>query len=81
PSIYAAKRFSCGPGAFDLALTKTFYTKSVFYNTVVLEAEKRDLVCSAIRDITDRKRSEESQAALASIVDYSDDAVIGNTLD
>jgi hypothetical protein len=33
--MYAAKRFSCGPGAVS-APTKQFYTKLFFYNTVVL---------------------------------------------
>jgi hypothetical protein len=32
---YAAKRCSCGPGAFSLP-TKQFYTQIVRYNTVVL---------------------------------------------
>src|ERR1700683_1822843 len=36
PSIYAAKRLSCGPGAEGLVPTKQFYTKVFFYNTVVL---------------------------------------------
>src|SRR5262245_32273568 len=36
PSIYAAKRCSCGPGAVSLP-TKQFYTKLLVYNTVVLE--------------------------------------------
>src|SRR5580658_3335689 len=36
PSIYAAKRFSCGPGAEGLVPTKQFYTNLFFYNAVVL---------------------------------------------
>src|SRR5947209_16925489 len=36
PSIYAAKRFSCGPGAECLP-TKQFYTNLFLYNTVVLD--------------------------------------------
>src|SRR4051794_2410184 len=35
PSIYAAKRSSCGPGVECLP-TEQFYTKLFFYNTVVL---------------------------------------------
>jgi hypothetical protein len=35
--MYAAKRFSCGPGAESLASTKQFYIKMLFYDPVVLE--------------------------------------------
>ena len=38
------------------------------------------LVTAAIRDITERKRAEASREQLVSIVDYSDDAIIGKTL-
>jgi len=34
-----------------------------------------------IRDITERRRTEEDQARLAAIVQYSDEAIIGKTLD
>jgi len=34
--MYAAKRFSCGPGVERRDPTKQFYTKLFFYNTVVL---------------------------------------------
>jgi PAS domain S-box-containing protein len=44
-----------------------------------LETDEGILVSSAIRDITERKRAEESREQLASIVDYSDDAIIGKT--
>jgi PAS domain S-box-containing protein len=46
-----------------------------------LETEEGRLVASAIRDITDRKKAEAGREQLASIVDYSDDAIIGKTLD
>jgi PAS domain S-box-containing protein len=46
-----------------------------------LETEEGSLVSSTIRDITERKRAERSREQLASIVDYSDDAIIGKTLD
>src|SRR6202035_5709854 len=36
PSIYAAKRFSCGPGAERRDPTKQFYTKMLFYDPVIL---------------------------------------------
>jgi PAS domain S-box-containing protein len=46
-----------------------------------LETEEGLLVSSTIRDITERKRMERSREELASIVDYSDDAIIGKSLD
>lgn len=46
-----------------------------------LETEDGVLAISAIRDITDRKRAEEVRARLAAIVESSDDAIIGETLD
>jgi PAS domain S-box-containing protein len=42
-----------------------------------LETEDGILVSSAIRDITERKRAEASREQLASIVNWSDDAIIG----
>ncbi|HXJ42547.1 MAG TPA: PAS domain S-box protein, partial [Bryobacteraceae bacterium] len=39
------------------------------------------LVSSTIRDMTERKRAERSREQLASIVDYSDDAIIGKSLE
>ena len=46
-----------------------------------LETEEGVLVSSAIRDISERKRAEEVRARLAAIVDSSDEAIIGTTLD
>ena len=46
-----------------------------------IETAEGPLVSSAIRDITDRKRAERSREQLASIVDHSDDAIIGKSLD
>ena len=46
-----------------------------------LETEEGLLISSTIRDITERKRAERSRDQLASIVDYSDDAIIGKGLD
>jgi PAS domain S-box-containing protein len=46
-----------------------------------LQTEEGALVSSTIRDITERKRSEEVREQLATIVDSSDDAIIGKTLE
>ena len=46
-----------------------------------LETEDGLLVSSAIRDVTDRKRGEAGRNQLASIVDYSHDAIIGKTME
>jgi PAS domain S-box-containing protein len=39
------------------------------------------VICAAIRDITERKRAEEERSRLAAIVESSDDAILGKTLD
>jgi PAS domain S-box-containing protein len=46
-----------------------------------LETEDGLLVSSAIRDITERKSAEQQRARLAAIVESSDDAIIGKTLE
>jgi PAS domain S-box-containing protein len=46
-----------------------------------LETAEGMLVSSAIRDITERKRGEAVRDRLASIVDYSDDAIIGKSVE
>ena len=46
-----------------------------------LETEEGPLVSATVRDITERKRVERVRDQLASIVDYSDDAIIGKSLE
>jgi PAS domain S-box-containing protein len=46
-----------------------------------LQTEEGLLIVGAIRDITQRKRAEASREQLASIVDHSNDAIIGKALD
>src|SRR5207249_1501582 len=46
-----------------------------------LETDEGTLVSSAIRDITERKKADDMRVRLAAIVDSSDDAIIGKTLD
>jgi PAS domain S-box-containing protein len=46
-----------------------------------LETEEGPQVSCTIRDVTERKRMERSREELASIVDYSDDAILGKSLD
>ena len=39
------------------------------------------MISATVRDLTERKRVERGREQLASIVDYSDDAIIGKSLD
>jgi PAS domain S-box-containing protein len=46
-----------------------------------LETEDGTLVSSAIRDITDRRKEEQAMSHLVAVVESSDDAIIGKTVD
>jgi len=46
-----------------------------------IQTDEGPLIVSVITDITERKSAEESQVRLAAIVNSSDDAIIGKTLD
>lgn len=61
----------------DGGLTPVMYNASVYRD----ESEKIVGVFAAARDISDRIRAEERNALLAAIVESSDDAIIGKTLD
>ena len=50
-------------------------------NATVIRSGKNVRILSLCRDITERKRAEEARALLASIVECSEDAIVGHTLD
>ena len=55
----------------------------VMYNATVYRDESGNVigVFAAARDVTERKKAEEEQLRLAAIVEHSDDAIIGKSLD
>ena len=50
-------------------------------NSRIIEFQGKPAVVSIARDISERKRAEEASSRLAAIVESSDDAIIGKTLD
>lgn len=59
------------------------HSTPVLYNASVYRDDSGQAVgvFAAARDITERKRAEETRAHLAAIVESSDDAIVANTLD
>jgi PAS domain S-box-containing protein len=62
---------------------KNGHVTPVMYNATVYRDESGTVagVFAAARDVTKRKKAEEEQLRLAAIVEHSDDAIIGKSLD
>jgi PAS domain S-box-containing protein len=62
---------------------KDGHVTPVMYNATVYRHESGNVigVFAAARDVTERKKAEEEQLRLAAIVEHSEDAIIGKSLD
>jgi PAS domain S-box-containing protein len=62
---------------------KNGHVTPVMYNATVYRDESGNIigVFAAARDVTERKKAEEEKLRLAAIVEHSDDAIIGKSLD
>jgi len=69
---------------FELGIRhKNGHVTPVMYNATVYRDESGNIigVFAAARDVTERKKAEEEKLRLAAIVEQSDDAIIGKSLD
>ncbi|MGC9516782.1 MAG: PAS domain S-box protein [Methanomicrobiales archaeon] len=76
----SAAGLSTGPDEIILK-TKSGTKIDVEIRTIPIKLDEKRVVLGIARNITQRKKAEEIQARLAAIVEYSDDAIIGEDLE
>ena len=70
------------PGVYEYRIRRpTGEVRIVETSAVAIKYDGQPAALAALRDITERKQAEEEIVRLASIVESSDDAIIGETLD